>query len=291
VSSQIHPTAFVSPQARLGNDVVVGPFCLIEDDVEVGDGCRLEARATLKSGTILGPENRVGDGAVLGAPPQHLRASEPFGTVRIGAGNLIREHVTIHRAVKAGTETRIGDRCLVMVGAHVAHDCVVGNQVILANNVLLAGHTTVGDFAYLSGAVAVHQFCRIGSQAMVGGQAHICRDVPPFVTVDGLSSLVVGLNLVGLKRRGFTEPQIADLKAAYRVMYRQGLVWREILAALAAGFSSGPAAELLPFLQASTRGILNDRRPPRGAVVRLATADDDSVAPAADDSSRSRKVG
>ena len=156
-----------------------------------------------------------------------------------------------------------------MVNAHVAHDCCVGNHTIMTNNVMLAGHITVGDRAYLSGGAAVHQFNRIGTLAMVGGQAHMVKDVPPYVTVDGLSSLVVGLNQVGLRRAGFDPDQIAHLKAAYRVIYRSGLIWTEILERLQADFSEGPAAEFYRFLSTTTRGITAERRLPPGATIKL----------------------
>ena len=198
--SRIHPFALVSPQAEIGEHVTIGPFSVIEPGAVIGDGCTLAGRVTIKAGTVLGPENEVLEGAVLGGKPQHLRAGDQTGIVVIGRGNVIRENVTIHRGLKPGAETRVGDQNLIMVNAHIAHDCVLGNQVIIVNNVLLAGHVTVGDRAYLSGAAAVHQFCRIGSLAMVGGQSHISQDVPPFVTVDGQSTTIVGLRKEDEKR-------------------------------------------------------------------------------------------
>jgi UDP-N-acetylglucosamine acyltransferase len=152
---------------------------------------------------------------------------------------------------------------------HVAHDCRVGNNTIFANNAMLAGHVTVGDRAYLSGAVAVHQFCRIGSLAMVGGQSHVTKDVPPYVTVDGLSSFVVGLNQIGLRRAGFSLEDIRRLKEAYRVIYRSRLTWNEILGRLQKEFCQGPPAQFHQFLSTTTRGILSERRLPPGATIKL----------------------
>ena len=169
---------------------------------------------------------------MVGGIPQHINVPQQVGRVLVGAGNTIRENVTIHKAMQPDHETVIGDHCLLMCNAHVAHDCRVGDHVILTNNVMLAGHVTVGARAFLSGGAGVHQFCRVGSLAMVGGLAHISRDVPPFVTIDGQSSFVVGLNQVGLKRAGHDPQSIARLKEAYRVIYRSGLAWKEILAAL-----------------------------------------------------------
>jgi len=265
----IHPLAHVSPRAEIDSGVEIGPFCIIEDDTCIGPGCILESRVTIKSGVTLGPNNRVCEGTVLGGFPQHVHWSESPGRVVIGANNTIRENVTIHRPLKPDRQTVVGDHNLLMVGAHIAHDCTIGNHCIITNNVLLAGHVTVADRAYLSGAAAVHQFCRIGTLAMVGGQAHITRDVPPYVTIDGLSSLVVGLNQVGLRRAGYTTAQVAQLKAAYRAIYRSGLSWREILDVLRTEFATGPAAEFLPFLEATTRGIVTERRGPPQATIKL----------------------
>ncbi len=258
--ANIHPTALVSPQAELGKGVRIGAFALVEDGVVIGDDCIIEARVTLKSGTILGPENHIFEGACLGGSPQHLRAGPVIGTVRIGARNQIREFATIHRAVAPNGTTEIGDDNMIMVGAHIAHDCRIGNCTILANNVLLAGHVQVHDRAYLSGAVAVHQFCRIGRCAMVGGQGHITRDVPPYVTVDGETSRVVGLNLVGLKRAGYTAEQMVELKQAYRLIYRSDKPWLTILSELRRLFPDGPAAEYNSFFASCARGIIPERR-------------------------------
>jgi UDP-N-acetylglucosamine acyltransferase len=259
----------VHPGAYLGRDVQIGPFCVIEDDVVLADGCVLESNVTIKSGTTLGPNNHIFEGAVIGGLPQHVDIPEVPGRVTIGSGNTIRENATIHRALKENDETSVGDNCMLMINVHVAHDCRVGNHVIAANNTMLAGHVTVGDRANLSGAVAVHQYCRIGSLAMVGGQAHIIKDVPPFVTVDGLSSLVVGLNRIGLRRAGFSAENLQTLKEAYRILYRRGFSWREILRMLEETFTEGPALELSRFLATTTRGITNERRQPEGATIKF----------------------
>ena len=205
----------------------------------------------------------------MGGMPQHVHAPEHSGKVLIGSGNTIREHVTIHRALDEHRTTVIGDNCLLMVNAHVAHDCQIGNNVILTNNVMLAGHITVGDRAYISGAVGVHQFCRIGTLAMVGGQAHLSQDVPPFVTVDGLSSLVVGLNQVGLRRAGYDAAKVQQLKDAYRVIYRSGLRWKEILEILRTEYVYGPAALFYEFLSTTKRGIVSERRMPPSATLKI----------------------
>jgi UDP-N-acetylglucosamine acyltransferase len=211
--------------------------------------------------------------------PQHIHMPEHPGVVEIGDGNTIRENVTVHRALAAGNTTRIGNRCLLMVNTHVAHDCTLGDAVILTNNTMLGGHVTVDDRAYLSGSVAVHQFCRIGRLAMVGGLARVRQDVPPFVTIDGGSTMVVGLNKVGLRRAGFTSNDVIQLKTAYRLIYRSGLPWDEMLEALRLEFRTGPAAEFLPFFLLNKRGFVQERRTPPGAIVRLVREDEDEAAP------------
>jgi UDP-N-acetylglucosamine acyltransferase len=274
----IHPLAVVSPQAEIGRDVRIGPFAIVEDDVVIEDGCHLAGHVVVKNGTHMGPNNTVCESAVIGGLPQHVRCPEQTGRVQIGQGNTFREYVTVHRALKPETATVIGDTNYLMVGAHVAHDCRVGNNVIMANNCLLGGHVTVDDRSFLSGTVAVHQFCRIGRMAMVGGHARVVRDVPPFVTIDGISSDVVGLNLVGLKRNGYTSDQIVVLKEAYRLIFRGGLPWREMIDRLTADFSDGPAAPMVEFFHGGTRGFSQERRPPRSVTLKL-RSDVDEIEP------------
>lgn len=272
--SNIHPLAIVSPRAELGKNVSIGPFSIIEAGAIVGNDCRVAARVTIKERTRLGRGNEVGEGAVLGGKPQHVLAGDEHGDLIIGDDNSIRENATLHRALHPGASTIVGNSNLIMVNAHVAHDCRVGDHTIMANNVMLAGHVTVEDRAYLSGAVGVHQFCRIGQYAMVGGQAHITRDVPPYITVDGHSSQVVGLNLIGLRRNGFSSAAIEQLKAAYRVIYRSGMSWREVLNELRKSFALGPASEFARFLADGQRGFVQERRGARGVTLKLTALDD-----------------
>jgi UDP-N-acetylglucosamine acyltransferase len=249
--------------------VRIGPFCVVEPGVVLGDNCHLVARVTIKSGTILGRDNLVLEGAVLGGLPQHIHIPEAPGTTEIGSGNVFREFVTIHRALAAGHVTRVGSNCLFMVSSHVAHDCTVSDHVVLTNGTMLGGHVEVGARAYLGGASAVHQFCRIGRLAMIGGHARVVRDVPPFVTLDGDSAMVVGLNKVGLRRAGFTNEQLIEMKAAYRVIYRSGLMWQEMLDTLRLEFPAGACAEFTEFFSGGKRGFVQERRTPPGAIVRL----------------------
>ena len=167
----IHPLAIVHPDAQIGKDVTIGPFAVIEADVVIDEGCRIAAHVVIKDGTRLAARNEVCEAAILGGHPQHLKKPEQLGKLLIGTHNVIREHATLHRSMKPETATVIGDHNLFMAGAHVAHDCCVGSHIVLANNVLLAGHVTVADRAFVSGGVGVHQFCRIGTLAMIGGLA------------------------------------------------------------------------------------------------------------------------
>jgi UDP-N-acetylglucosamine acyltransferase len=266
---KIHSLAVVSPTARIGRNVQIGPFSVIEDDVTIEDGCTLASSVVVKEGTTLGPNNRVFEGAILGGLPQHVHVPERPGRVIIGAGNTIREFVTIHRALDEEDVTVVGDNNLLMAGVHIAHDCRVGNNTIFANYALLAGHVTVEDRAYVSAGVGVHQFCRVGSLAMVGGHARVVKDIPPFVNIDGQTGYVVGLNQIGLRRAGHSSQEIEQLKAAYRVIYRSGLAWTETLRRLQEEFPTGLAARFCPFLSATTRGIVQERRLPPGATIKF----------------------
>lgn len=242
---------------------------MIEPGVRIGDDCILESRVVVKSGTTLEHANHVYEGTVLGGAPQHIHMPERTGQLVIGSRNTIRENVTIHRAMHEGEATTIGDGNLLMVGVHIAHDCRLGNQTIIANNTMLAGHVTVDERAYISGAVAVHQFCRIGRLAMVGGQAHVNKDVAPYVTIDGDTTYVVGLNLVGLRRAGFSTDEIRQLKAAYRLVYRSGLPWKDMLVRLSEEFAEGPATAFNDFFGGGTRGFIQERRVPPRPTLKL----------------------
>ncbi|NBT13342.1 MAG: acyl-ACP--UDP-N-acetylglucosamine O-acyltransferase [Planctomycetia bacterium] len=281
----IHPLAAVSSEARLGVGVTVGAFATVEAGVELGDYCVVASGAIVKRGVRAGCHNEFGEHCVVGGAPQHAARPQQVGTLAIGDHNVFREYVTVHRALKPDTATTIGDHNYVMATAHVGHDCVVGNNCIFANGALLGGHVTVEDRAFVSGAVAVHQFCRIGRLAMVGGHARVVQDIPPYMLVDGQSGCIVGLNIVGLKRSGHGADEIAELKAAYRTIYRRGLPWKQVLEALEQEFHGGPALHLRRFLNAGTRGFAQERRAPPAPTLRLRTADDDT---AADLSVRSR---
>ena len=266
---KIHPQALVSPLANIADNVEIGAFCIVEQGATIGKGSVLANHVVVKSGTTLGERNHVFEGTVLGGLPQHVHLPEHPGSLVIGHDNIIRENATVHLSLDKDGTTLIGDKCLLMVGTHIAHDCTVGDGVILTNNVLLAGHVEVAERAYLGGASAVHQFCRIGRLAMIGGMARVKKDVPPFVLVDDATSLIVGLNKIGLRRGGFASEEIEQLKDAYRLIYRRGLTWNEILDALKHEFPEGRAAEFHEFFCGGTRGFVPERRTPPAATLRL----------------------
>ncbi len=252
----IHPSAQVHPSANLAPDVEVGAFAIVEADVVVGAGGRIAAHAIVKARARLGAQVSVDHFAVVGGDPQDLSfdRTTPSG-VRIGDRTVIREHVTIHRATKPGTETVVGADGLLMAGAHVAHDCVLGDHVILANGCMLGGHVHVGDRAFVSGGVAVHQFCRVGGGSLTSGNAVVTEDVPPNVLAYGRNECA-GLNLIGLRRRGLPTETVAELKQAYHRVYAPGGNCAALAqAALDAGaFRSAEAEAFLRFFLGGKRG-------------------------------------
>lgn len=215
MTRQIHPTAVIDPAAEIGDDVVVGPYCVVQGEVRIGRGCILHPHATVMGETEMGAENRVFPGAVIGAEPQDLKYDGATTRLMIGDRNRFREHVTVHPGTTGGGgTTRIGSEGLFMVGCHVAHDCTIGDRVVLANHVLLAGHITVGDRAVLNGASACHHFTTVGRLAYVGGLSRITQDVHPFTVVEGHPSRIRGVNSVGMRRAGISEEEVERTKRA-----------------------------------------------------------------------------
>ncbi len=252
----IHPSAQVHPNARLAADVEVGPCAIVEAGATLGAGCRVASHAIVKAGAELGAGVRVDHFAVVGGDPQDLSFDPALVSgVFIGDRTVIREHVTVHRATKAGERTVIGKDGLLMAGSHVAHDCVLGDHVILANGCMLGGHVHVGDRAFVSGGVAVHQFCRIGGGALVSGNAVITEDVPPNALAHG-RNLVAGLNLVGLRRRAVPAAAMAEIKRAYHAVYAtQGACPALAQQALATGaYETAEARDFLNFFLGGKRG-------------------------------------
>ena len=272
-----HPSALISEDAVLPSDVKIGPFAVIEGPVTLGPGCEIHSHARLIGPLTLGANNEVGSGSVLGGAPQHLGYKGEVTSVEIGDGNVFREHTTVHRGMPtpAGTgTTRIGHRNFFMAASHVAHDCVVGNDVILANSALLGGHVTVGDRAFISGNSAVHQFCRVGRLAFLSGASATSKDIPPFIVMQSFN-LVRGLNLVGMKRGGVPPAERVAIRKAYRIIYltQPALPLPGALLRIEAELGAYPAVrELLEFIRASKRGICGAHRLAAGAEDEVAEA-------------------
>jgi UDP-N-acetylglucosamine acyltransferase len=256
----IHPSAIISPEAQLAADVEIGPFVCIEGPVKIGAGCTVLSHAVITGDVVLGAGNVIGHHAVIGAPPQDLsyKNGTPSG-VRIGEGNTIRELCTIHRGSKAGTMTVVGDRNYLMAGAHLAHNVVLGSDIIIANNALLGGHVEVCDRAFIGGGSVFHQFVRIGRLAMAQGQSAVGKDVPPF-TIVALMNVVAGINMVGLRRAGFTAEQRERIKQAFKLLYRSGLNTRQALARAQETDLGAEGREFFEFVEAAKkRGICGPR--------------------------------
>jgi UDP-N-acetylglucosamine acyltransferase len=259
--SLVHPTAIIEDGARLHPSVAVGPYAIVEAGAEIGEGCVLESSVRIYQHTRMGRNNRVRHGAVLGCEPQDLiftpQRSRPL---TIGDNNDFREGVNISRGVKSEAGTRIGSNNYFMAFSHVGHDSLVGDHNIFANTATLAGHVEVEHHTFLSGHTAVHQFCRIGAYAIVGGVSGVPQDVPPYVMADGHRAEVIGLNLVGLRRNGFDQDRRRRIKQAYRIIYKSGLHLAEALSRLEA---EDPSSEdyrcILEFFRRSTRGVIPHR--------------------------------
>jgi len=238
----IHPTAIVPPSAKLGSEVSIGPYAIVEDGVEIGDRCVIEGAAQLRAGTVLGADCFVGAGAIIGSDPQfHGFDRRIRSGVRIGAGNVLREHVTVHRSIHEGGETRLGDGNFLMAGAHVGHDDLGGDRNTLANNALLGGHVEVGNHCFFGGGSAFHQFVRVGDHVMTQGHGGFSLDLPPYV-IGADINFVIGINSVGLRRAGFSGEERQQVKAAFREVFHGGKTLKAIL-------EEASARELSPVLE------------------------------------------
>jgi UDP-N-acetylglucosamine acyltransferase len=254
-SARVASTARVHPDATIGPRTRIGEFCVVEQDVEIGADCLLEPYVFVKRWTTLGEHNEVSAGTVLGTDPLDKNFKGERSYLRIGNGNKIREHYTISRGTQPESVTRIGDRNYIMTSGHIAHNCTVGNDTVIASCALVAGHVSVEDQAFVSGGVVVHQYSRIGRLAMIGGNTRVNLDVPPFFLYSGFNVEAKGLNLVGLKRAGFSKPQIAQLKKAYQTLYRSGLKLEEALVRIETEILDENTRHLVGFIRGSARGI------------------------------------
>lgn len=258
----IHPTAVVDPKAVLGDGVVIGPYCVVGGDVTLGRNVRLHSHVVVDGRTEIGPETEIFPFASIGMIPQDLKYRGEASTLTIGSRNRIREYVTMNPGTAdGGMVTRVGDDCLFMMSAHVAHDCIVGNHVIMANNATLAGHVTVGDFAILGGLSAVHQFVRIGRHAIIGGMSGVENDVIPYGSVVGDRARLSGLNIVGLKRRNFANKDVHNLRTAYRMLFaEEGTMGERIDDVRTLFGDNAEIMEIVEFMRAdSQRGLTQPR--------------------------------
>jgi UDP-N-acetylglucosamine acyltransferase len=253
----IHPTAIIHPAAKLASTARIGPYAVIDEGVEIGPDCVVGPHVYLTGQTRIGSGNTFHAGCVIGDAPQDLKyRNEPTG-LRIGDGNVFREHVTIHRSTKTTGQTVVGSRNFFMQHSHVAHNCAIGDDTIIAGGALLAGHAVVHDRAFISGNCLVHQFCRVGTLAMMQGGAAISKDVPPFCVASKINEMC-GLNVIGLRRGGFSPNERLELKQLYKALFRSERNFQEALAEALKDFSSAPAKILLDFVAEAKRGIVSD---------------------------------
>jgi len=249
---QVHPTAIVAKGAALGEGVVIGPFCVVGEKVRLGEGTRLHSHVVVEGRTTLGARNEVHAFAVLGGPPQHTAYAGEDTALLVGDDNVIREHVTMNTGTAhGGGVTKVGSRGLYMIESHVAHDCDVGDHVILTKQATLGGHCEIGDYVIVGGLAAVHQRTRVGRHSMIGGLAAVVKDVIPYGSVWGNHAHLEGLNLVGLKRRGFSREAINTLRAAYRLLFADEGTFQERLEDTAQTYATSPEVmEIIDFIRA-----------------------------------------
>lgn len=253
----IHPTAIIHPGAKIAANVEIGPYAVIGEHVSLGEGCWVGPHAVVEGRTTIGRNNRIFQFASIGAVPQDLKYRGEETTLTIGDGNTFREFVTVHLGTVDGAgTTTIGNNNLLMAYVHVAHDCIVGSHIVLANAATLAGHVEVGDHAVLGGLSAIHQFTRIGSHAMISGGSMVNQDITPYTIAQGDRAEPVGINLIGLKRRGFSDEVLRALKNAYKTFFRAGLKQEEALEKIAADAESYPEVKVFTdFIRGTQRGI------------------------------------
>jgi UDP-N-acetylglucosamine acyltransferase len=263
----VHPSAHVEDGAKLGAGVRIGPFCLVGAHVALGDGCDLKSHVVVTGRTTIGPRAKIYPFASIGHAPQDLKYAGEASSLTVGADCTIREGVTMNPGTAGGAmETIVGDRCLFLANSHVAHDCRIGNSVILSNNVMLAGHCTIRDFVILGGGAGVHQFVRIGQHAFIGGLSGIENDVIPYGMAIGNRAHLAGLNIVGLRRRGFTREQIHDIRRAYRLLFADEGTLSERVEDVASEFATHPfVQEILEFIREGKERALCTPRDAVGA--------------------------
>ena len=254
--TQVHPTAIVDDAAELGEGVVVGPYSIVGPNVRIGARTTLAGHVVVERDTTIGEDCRISYGAVLGTDPQDLKYAGESTRLEVGDRTVIREYATLNRGTSASGLTRVGSDCMLMSYVHVAHDCMLGDHVILSNAVNMAGHVSIGDWAIVGGMTPIHQFVRIGAHAFIGGQSRISKDIPPYVKAAGIPVELYGLNSVGLQRRGFSEEVRRELKRAYRLFFGSTHNTTQALARAREELRSLPEVEaFLTFFESSERGV------------------------------------
>ena len=249
--------AIIDPGAGIGNNVSIGPFSIIEKDVIIGDNTKIGSHVYLASGTRIGNECTIFHGAVIGTVPQDLKFGGEETFVEIGNRTTIREYATVNRGTQYSGKTTVGEECLIMAYAHIAHDCIIGNNVILANSVNMAGHVIIEDYVGIGGIVPIHQFVRIGKHAFIGGGFRVHKDVPPYILAAEEPLSYCGLNIVGLRRRGFKKDTINNIKRAYKYIYRSNLNISQALEKIDSELEKIPEIEeIINFVRDSARGII-----------------------------------
>jgi len=259
-SAYIAPTAKVDPGAQVGPGARIGEFCVIESDVIIGARCVLEPYVYVKRWTEMGDENELSAGVILGTDPLDKNFKGERSYLLIGARNRIREHFTISRGTQPESETCIGNENYIMTSGHIAHNCKLGDNIVIASCALIAGHVEIEDQAFISGGVVIHQYSRIGQLAMVGGNTRVNSDLPPFFLYSDFNVAAKGINVVGLKRAGFCLQEIGEIKAAYRILFRSGLKQEDALQRIQAECPSKYTAHLVQFIRESKRGICGEAR-------------------------------
>lgn len=257
-SAVVAPTARIHPDAVIGPQCVIGEYCVIESDVVMGAGCRLEPYVFVKRWTTMGERNEISAGTALGTDPLDKVFSGERSYLIIGNGNRIREHYTISRGTKPETVTEIGDDNYIMTSGHIAHNCKIGSNTVIASCALVAGYVEVEDQAFISGGVVIHQYSKIGRLAMLGGNTRVNSDVPPYFLYSDFNVAAKGLNIVGLKRAGFTMAEVGALKTAYKLLYRSNLKLEDALARIETEVPTEHTLHLVAFVRSSKRGICRE---------------------------------
>jgi len=261
----IHPLTDIHPDAKIAPSVEIGPFVTIDKDVEIGEGTKILSNVTIFEGARIGKNCLIFPGAVLSAIPQDMKFKGEKTFIEIGNNTIIRECVTIHRGTAAKGTTKVGDNCLIMAYSHLAHDCILGNNIIIGNATQLAGEIEIDDWAILAGGVLVHQFCKIGAHVMIQGGSRLPKDIPPYIIVGREPASYAGLNLVGLRRRGFTTQQIDTIHDTYRLIYQSGLNNSDAMNQVKANIPDSPERNnIISFIQSSSRGIIRGYKEKNG---------------------------